>query len=299
MQSHPRIGVRIHAAILFLILPQLAAAAVLVSNGFPSLSTQPGVVFFDRTFVVSYLGGPAVLAGSADGTQPISVDDQLEVTVTHTDGSTTAFTHDFSQHCTGVAAQPPQDIRPLLVPGANLVRVRFRDLCGGAVSASAHWLVGVDPPPSAGATWRYRPRQMRDVWTRGRVVVVARVTSVTRGATIGSGDLAMPTEVVDLAVERTLKGSRLTAVRVFHTGSGDRYADGDPPYRIGERWLLALRRQKAQRGVYLPVSPEGRYRVEADDTVSPAMPEGMSNDLRGLALRDAAERLRGAPLLTW
>jgi hypothetical protein len=59
------------------------------------------------------------------------VDDVLDVTVTHADGTSVARVYDFSHGCSGSIERIPEyDLSSLLEPGSNSVRIVFRDSCG-------------------------------------------------------------------------------------------------------------------------------------------------------------------------
>lgn len=100
------------------------------------------VSFFDKTFLVDYIKGQSLsLSGKSDGSVKINVDDEIEIVVTHEDGSSSVFKHDFSGGCTGLVPNGPFDLSSSFEPGENSVRVLMRDKCGGTIGSWEIWLV--------------------------------------------------------------------------------------------------------------------------------------------------------------
>jgi hypothetical protein len=88
--------------------------------------------------------GGFLLSGRDDGTGSFYVDDAMDVRVTHSDGTTAEFSHDFNRggpgDCSGIVPKEPMDLAHLLGPGANSVSITFRDTCGFAKGNSQVWL---------------------------------------------------------------------------------------------------------------------------------------------------------------
>jgi hypothetical protein len=85
-------------------------------------------------FQLTYSGGRVIMAGDSSPLAPFGVDDQMRIEVTHPDGTSRAWEHNFSPECGEVVPIPPEDITDLFVPGLNLAQVNVSDVCG--------WLMG-------------------------------------------------------------------------------------------------------------------------------------------------------------
>lgn len=119
-----------------------------------------GETFFSHTLLVGYSDDSVLLAANPAGTAAIAVDDEVEIIVTHPDGSTARRTFNFVVGiCSAIASKPPQEVGDLFQNGTNRVDVIFRDVCGVSEGASDFYLVGVSPvlrlPWSSGQTWFY------------------------------------------------------------------------------------------------------------------------------------------------
>ena len=169
-----------------------------------------------------------------------------------------------------------------------------------------------EPAPMS-ATWRYNPASVTEAVRIADQIVLARVTAVdqTDGlrATVRgepNNEVHIPSEAVTLAVEKTYMGRADPEVLVFHTGgtavqdsaapaAQSDTADGplrravhlaeDPPYVVGERYLLflmdgpALGVRGARTITKAVIAPQGRFRVEADNTLRPVTERGFANAL--------------------
>jgi len=99
---------------------------------------QAGLAHFDHNGT-----GTIVLAGNADGSGTTLVDDVIVIKVTHENGSTSTFRHDYSHACTGSVAMGPVDITNLFEVGSNQVLVTLKDNCGGEDGSNAIWITGL------------------------------------------------------------------------------------------------------------------------------------------------------------
>lgn len=124
------------------------ALPLAVTPGSSGSVTAQDQVFFDETFEVTVDAG-LQLAGSQDGQAPWSVDDEIEMTFTRPDGSTTVYRRNFE-------FQPPAepvDLTPYALPGRNTVRVVLRDTFGVYFGSTALWLRSGDPAPTPDLTY--------------------------------------------------------------------------------------------------------------------------------------------------
>lgn len=277
-------------------------ASVRVTDGVPALGVETGAIFFDVSFGVSYLDGPVLLAAQSDGQGAVWTDDEIIVTVTRPDETTATFSYDYSTACARTQPTAPQDVSHLFRPGSNLVRVQLRDRCGVSASAGPYWLVGVDPPPRWRAIWDLAPTTFRDVAREAKSVVTAEVMAVDPASDIivpspsrANGEDRIPTERVTLRVLETHKGRARDTITVFHTGAGLDYVEGDPPYRVGEIYLLALANMRRQPGILRVLCPEARYRTLNEDTVRvlPMQTEGLAANLWHARATDVIPQLTG------
>lgn len=113
--------------------------------------TSQGQTFYSRDFYLNRTGDRVVVAGSPDGTASFYVDDLLQVSITHPDGTTAATTVDDSNGCTAdtVLTTPATNITRFLQYGVNKVHLTFSDSCGGNYGNSDIWVGGtVDFPPA-------------------------------------------------------------------------------------------------------------------------------------------------------
>jgi lysophospholipase L1-like esterase len=107
-------------------------------------------VFFDASIEITPGAGPIYLSGNDasafpidGGRLPIWVDDVLNVTITHLDGSIETLSHDFSNGCSGeINSSGPFNLTPFLHADRNTIRIRLEDKCGFQVGNSAIWLTG-------------------------------------------------------------------------------------------------------------------------------------------------------------
>ncbi len=143
--------------------------------------------------------------------------------------------------------------------------------------------------PRVMPVWYYNPRTLGETFDLAGAIVVARVVAVHDAADIvvpvaglEDGEHRVPNQRIAMQVLRTLKGDVGNEIEVFHTGNREFVLAGDPPYEIGERYLLFL--MSRDDGSYLAVSPEGRYQVKARGRLEPASEKDFSVLLRGVGL---------------
>lgn len=118
--------------------------SMLITSAIPETTvTSTGQTFLDSTFDVAWDGEDTIyVSGKNDGTGTIAVDDEIVIDVTHADGSTTSFTHDFGSTAAIVPAGP-FDLTSYFEPGINSTRVRLRDKYGGSYESTEIWLVQI------------------------------------------------------------------------------------------------------------------------------------------------------------
>jgi hypothetical protein len=181
---------------------------------------------------------------------------------------------------------------------------------------------------------RFAPDSLAETDKLADQVVIGKVASIRRGPEITTrvpnepgGVDRIPTEIVTLGVEKTIKGSAAQSVEVFRTGLSvdplaqrpnpnkpdmerpkDAVADptklppptpqeanrykvhDDPMYQVGQRYLLFLTAgPEIAKGTRRVVSPEGRFFIGADNRLIPASNRAFAAQMRGKLLDSAVE----------
>jgi hypothetical protein len=145
-----------HVASLVLPLTAAIGALALVSasgaaTGGPAVRLAPlvndtntgghGQIFVTTSLKLYYTGGTVKLAGNPEGNGKINTDDFASLTIHHADGTTSTWTHDFSNGCSGqdtpIAAV---DISSLLNVGTNTLNFQESDVCGGGFGGTPYWV---------------------------------------------------------------------------------------------------------------------------------------------------------------
>lgn len=144
--------------------------------------------------------------------------------------------------------------------------------------------------PLARAMWHDHPRTLLEAVDLASAVVVARVTGVYDApdivvavAGLKSGEDRIPNQRVAFEVERTILGKVDSTFDLFHTGNESYVLLGDPPYEMGQTYLLFL--SLREDGSYRVISPEGRYGVTPQG-LDPVSQEEFSQLLRGTSIRE-------------
>lgn len=115
------------------------------------------------------------------------------------------------------------------------------------------------------AVWHSRPQNMREALDLSDAVVVARVIEVTDEPDLvvpveglHNNEHRVPNQLIGLEIRKTLFGSVYSdEIALFHTGNENFVLDGDPPYEIGEFYVLFLTQR--EDGSYRVIAPEGRF----------------------------------------
>ena len=125
---------------------------------------------------------------------------------------------------------------------------------------------GSGKPAIAPVVWSERPGSVDELAGRAAAVVEAEVVSVVEGPPLPADDPEheIPTQRVTLATISVLDGASPGSEFVlFRTGSEELRLANDPPYELGERYVLFIRPRDGEPGTYLPVAPDGRLRIDA------------------------------------
>jgi hypothetical protein len=165
------------------------------------------------------------------------------------------------------------------------------------------------PTSTAHASWAFHPKSFAEARGRAKSIVLAEVTSVERGEDLvmpvegePNGEDRIPTQQVTLKVLKGYKGGAKAGqtLTLFQTGGtvlpppppeGTKEAvtdvqqvilEGDPLYQQGEKYLLLL--EPGPKGMLRTISPEGRYRHQQNDTLSPMVDNEVTREVRGKTL---------------
>jgi len=125
---------------------------------------------------------------------------------------------------------------------------------------------GPAKPAVAPVVWSERPQSVDELADLSESVVEAEVISIADGPPLPAEDPEheIPTERVTFKTVSVLDGaSPGPQFLLFRTGSQELRLANDPPYEIGERYVLFIRPREGEPGTYLPVAPDGRLRLDA------------------------------------
>jgi len=158
--------------------------------------------------------------------------------------------------------------------------------------------------PLVHALWYDNPRNLSEVMKLSSAIVIGEVTGVYDAPDIvlpveglENNESRVPTQSIAFDVQQSLRGDVGSSFDLFHTGNEHFVLDGDPPYRVGERYVLFL--TPREDGTYRVVSPEGRFAVERG-ALKPFSERDFAGLMKGSSLlslvRDIKEREEILPL---
>jgi len=169
------------------------------------------------------------------------------------------------------------------------------------------------------ASWAFHPNTMAEAQAKASTIVQGQVVSVAAGpdiVTFAKGEAndedRIPTQHVQLKVSKVNKGNAKVGqiLDVFQTGGllaptgqpdGKKAARvethltilaGDPLYTVGEQHLLML--EDGPNKMLRTISPEGRYKIEANGTLTPAVENEVTTTVKGKAVRELERQVTGA-----
>jgi LPXTG-motif cell wall-anchored protein len=187
----------------------------------------------------------------------------------------------------------------------------------------------LDHPATHGhAAWYFTPVDFNDVLNHASTVVEVKVIAsapgpdiVTKLAEEPSGEDRIPTENITVEVQGVDKGQAATGQQliIFRTG-GDHptfpnppprlpgsnqsntkepppanvvefMVDGDPQYQPGQLYFLAL--EAGPNNTMRPVSPEGRYLINADGSVTAVTDSDIAQSVETHSLKDLQAAAKG------
>lgn len=149
--------------------------------------------------------------------------------------------------------------------------------------------------PKVHALWYSHPRTLVEAVDLASAVVVARVTGVYDAPDIvvpvkglENDEHRVPNQRIAFEVKRSVLGEVERSFELFHTGNDNYVLDGDPPYKVGEKYLLFL--TPREDGSYRVISPEGRFQVTRGG-LEPFSREEFAQLLRGASVGDLVRDL--------
>ncbi len=170
----------------------------------------------------------------------------------------------------------------------------------------AFYAFGETPVVSTEASWNFHPKNLAEAQARAHTIVQGQVVSVAPGADIvtkapgePNNEDRIPTQHIQLKVSKVTKGNAKAGqvVDVFQTGglagptgqpTGKQdervqthlvLLSGDPLYKVGEQYMLML--EDGPRGMLRTISPEGRFHIESNGTVTPVVDNEVTTSVKG------------------
>lgn len=175
------------------------------------------------------------------------------------------------------------------------------------------------PVAESHASWAFAPKDLNDARAHAKDVVEGDVVSVAAGPDIvtpakgePNDEDRIPTQHIQLKVTRSHKGNARVGevLDLFQTGGlsvptgqpdgkqGARVQthivllSGDPLYKAGEHYLLML--EDGPRNQLRTISPEGRFRIESNGTVTPMVDNQVTAPVKGKALAELQRQVAPA-----
>ncbi len=177
------------------------------------------------------------------------------------------------------------------------------------------------PDVETHASWSFHPKNLAEAQAQAHTIVQGQVISVAPGADIvtkatgePNNEDRIPTQHVQLKVTKVSKGSVKPGqvVDVFQTGGvtvptgqpdgkqGARLQthvtllSGDPLYKVGEQYMLML--EDGPNRMLRTISPEGRYKIEANGAVTPMVDNEVTTSLKGKSVTELERQVAPASL---
>lgn len=129
---------------------QIVPLAPLIAEA--ARAPQARGTFYRKTVTVDYHGDRVLLSSNRQGDGLLRTDDLVVITVTHADGSSKAFSHDFrSPDRYRIGESQAADISHLFARGKNAVTIELKDLTPPVYSSCPYYLVlfvPIEPTPT-------------------------------------------------------------------------------------------------------------------------------------------------------
>lgn len=151
--------------------------------------------------------------------------------------------------------------------------------------------------PRAHAFWVNQPNTMAETIDLSTAIVVARVVGVWNAPDLvvpveglnADNESRIPNQRIGFEVTSVVDGKIPESFELFHTGNEEFIIEGDPPYEVGETYLLFV--TPREDGTYLLVSPEGRYQV-TDGGLEPASERDFAENMQGRSAQELLDYVR-------
>jgi hypothetical protein len=214
----------------------------------------------------------------------------------------------------GLTARPPAGIpvaamsvkRALLL--ISLVSVLSLLLSLAIQASFAQEADAPEADTALGVEWAFRPDSLPDLVEEAPAIVMAEVEGVRSGEQLvldpgeaGQEPALLPTQRIDVRVTAIVDGETPDRFTLFKLGSPTLYAKGDPPYAVGERYLLfVLRRHNDEGtapnpdGTWLPVAPDGRLERTSSGELSAQIAGPVAQELDGDTVPEARGEIAAA-----
>jgi len=175
------------------------------------------------------------------------------------------------------------------------------------------------PVAESHASWAFAPKDLNDAKSHATHIVEGDVVSVAAGPDIvtpakgePNDEDRIPTQHIQLQVTKSYKGNDKPGqvLDLFQTGGltaptgqpdgkqGARVQthivllSGDPLYKVGEHYLLML--EDGPRHQLRTISPEGRFKIESNGTVTPMVDNQVTAGVKGKALGELQRQVAPA-----
>lgn len=163
-----------------------------------------------------------------------------------------------------------------------------------AIQASAQQAEQEAPPQVAQVVWDFRPDSVGELARGSASMVYAEVRDIRAGEPLVAdadghpeGDQT-PTQRITLDTVRHLQGKELpSSFELFRTGSEQLQLEGDPPYELGERYVLFVTEKQDEPGTYIASAPDGRLLEDARGRLEPLIEGPVGEQLDGDTPREA------------
>lgn len=164
----------------------------------------------------------------------------------------------------------------------------------------AAWGRSLEPGSVWHASWQFDPDSLAQARELSTAVVHARVREVRQAPPlVDIGEKTgrrneTPNQRIILDVVRSLHGNPGDTIRLWHMGTDTIHFEGDPPYEVGQEYVLFVYPKADEEGTYLVVSPEGRYLLGSDGglRLMEGVEDGFAKELAGSSVAELAQALR-------
>lgn len=155
------------------------------------------------------------------------------------------------------------------------------------------------------ATWAFRPQSLAEAMAASTLAVEAEVTAVNAGPDLTTpsaghgGTVRIPTQRITFSVVSTLAGTPVSRFQLFKTGAaGDDafYLGGDPPYHVGERYVLFM--VGRGDGSWIPVGPDARVVAHPDGRLQTFISGPLGTSLASMTLSEVQKSVVSLPIGT-